>query len=400
MMVDENRNVLSEQSTIFLHVRGLTTPVQFLQLMWNSVESYLVRKNRDLDIFVNNHRSLPTKLTISSLRKFFGTSIMQGATGATSTDLLYAKTGVRIEFPGKDEQLPQKAFGMLGKNLEFDLSEVHSLLIYNFKYHISPGHFLTIDEARVRETRFSSEFKTFNPNKPARWAVESKTLSDSTMYLIDFIDPTTNSKPTPSEAAFQFLQWLNSSNTYHHVCVDSNFFNLDDIRRATTSFKRIKVTASVKKVRPSFLFKDALNVDLPPGKTRVAASNEIPHLVAASTHSNKIINLVSNGFQVCNINEGDIVPAERRMMLDTYDTHKGYTDQFDHLVSNYEISHRWKTDKMNLLMGWFQYALTNAYIIYINSVEDPITHRNFRFSVAEAFLNSEDWNSRSTRGRK
>jgi hypothetical protein len=211
--------------------------------------------------------------------------------------------------------------------------------------------------------------------------------------LIDFINPIKEPKLTPKQAAFKLLEYVHSLNSYHHVFLDSNFFNLIDISLATERFKKIKITASVKKNCPSWLFADGIGSNLPSPYTRIAQSENTPSLVAASTHSNKIINLISNGFGVQDITEGQPDAKERRLMLETYDEHKGYTDQFDHLVSSYEITHRWKCDQMNLLMGWFQYALTNAYIIYINQIKDPETHKNFLIQVAKEFLETEYWNS-------
>jgi hypothetical protein len=172
MIQDKHGTVLKQIESRFSNVKGLALPIQFVEILWNSIEKYLVRENKNLDIFKHNQRSIPTLFTNTSLRKFLGTAIMQGITGATSTDMLFQNEGVFIQFPGKEKQLPRRAFGMLGKNLKFDLTHIHQLLIFNFQHHIHPGHFLTIDETRIRETRFSSEHKTFNRNKPAKWGVE------------------------------------------------------------------------------------------------------------------------------------------------------------------------------------------------------------------------------------
>jgi hypothetical protein len=401
-VTDKNRTVLKEQQTLFKHLGRATQPVEFFDFLWGSIESYIIRSNLDLDIFQNHKRSYKTQFTKSMLRKFLGTCIVQGVSGVTATEMLFDKEGLCVNFPGKEYQLPQEAFGKLSNNLNFDLNEVHRLLVHNFKFHIAPGHFLTIDESRIPETRFASELKTFNAKKPSKWAVESKTLNDQTKYLIDFINPLKEPKPTPGEAAHSFFQFLKSQESFHHVFLDSNFFNLADVALVSHNNPFIKVTASVRADRPTFLFKEGLAKELPVTYTRVAQLQDDQKIIAASTHNRKVISLITTGFEVHNIDDGEVNASDRRLPLQTYDKHKGYTDKFDQLVASYYITHRWKSDKMNLLMGWFQFALTNAYIIYKNTIEEPVNHKNFRLLVAEEFLKSEEliFHEKSTKKRK
>jgi hypothetical protein len=65
-------------------------------------------------------------------------------------------------------------------------SEVHGLLRKAFQSHLNPGANLCVDEARIPCKKTSCPYLSYNKQKPAKWAMGSLNLSDSTKYLYDF----------------------------------------------------------------------------------------------------------------------------------------------------------------------------------------------------------------------
>jgi hypothetical protein len=317
-----------KKPTAVVQVNKITTPTQFFSLMWNEAiwASLLGDKN-----FKSKARK-QDYLSVDVLKRFFGTILMKGVIGMVSTDDFYKEDFFSLEFDGKSEILPRNIFYEISGNLIFGPKSIYSLLLQNFQRHLIPGYYLTIDEVRIPSRQYECENKKYNPKKPDVWAIESKCLNDSSRYLLHFIYPLGEDVPTPKESVFLFCDYLKTTTRNHHLTMDSNFLSAEDLPLCDSQDVDygFECTISCKKNRPTQIWKE-LQKDLPAGYTRLV-SNE--WMVCTCTLNNGFVNLASNLFEIAD--KKDLYkPENRRTLLDIYDSTKGYTDDFGHLVKAY-----------------------------------------------------------------
>jgi len=131
-------------------------------------------------------------------------------------------------------------------------------------------------------------------------------------------------------------------------------------------------TLACRADRPQELWKEGLARDLADGRTEVAFNGNI---VASSTKSKKVVNIISTSFTVSSVEETTV--ANRRSLLHHYDTTKSPADVFQHLCSTIYYDHCHSEWTVTLLLGWFQFSLTNAYILHKLRTKTPLTHRAF-----------------------
>jgi len=250
-------------------------------------------------------------------------------------------------------------------------------LIIIFQHHLIPGTFVSCDESRISSHDYFCGLLSFNSDKPARWALEFLTLNDSSRYLYDFTLP---KEMSARNGLIYFAKRLSTLGKRFHITADKRFSNLEQAQKLHDL--KIQCTlACNRRSKPQYLFSEGLARGLPHLHTRMAKSNKF---VAACYHRAKHICLISSWFSLENL---PIASAKARApLLKHYDDTKRYTDQFNQLVSKYHFHHRHNDIKNTILIGLFEFALTNAYIIYINNVQTPISHREFLLSVAKSLL--------------
>jgi hypothetical protein len=76
---------------------------------------------------------------------------------------------------------------------------------------------------------------------------------------------------------------------------------------------------------------------------------------------------------------------ERRDVLRIYDTYKRGADKFGQLYkAQYPIGYHenWVT---TMIIGWFYFAVTNAYILYSMKYND-LTHEQFVYEIAKRWI--------------
>lgn len=320
-------------------------------------------------------------LTVEVLKRFFGTILMKGVIGLVALEDFYAEKLFSIAFPSSVGLLPKNLFFEISGNLIFPLKDVYDELIGTFQHHMQPGYWTVIDEIRIPSRHYDCPVKVYNNKKPDVWAIESKSLHDSSSYLLHFIYPLAEEKPTPKESVHIFIDYLKTTTRNHHVTCDSNFLSAEDISPLTT--KSLKFTVSCKSNRPSELWSQALQVGLPQGYTRVVVG---AGMVCACTKNNGLVNLASTYFTVED-NKTLYSSEMRRDVLSLYDETKGYADNFGHLVKAYYPDVKFRNYELTLLVGWMIYATTNAYILY-NLRGGELSHREFQYAIASNLMNS------------
>lgn len=254
---------------------------------------------------------------------------MRGRIGLTNIDMMWSTGDFSVEFPGKAHQLPKNHYYAIASGLDYDPSTLHSMLRESFQAALVPGYFVCIDEIRIPATHYACPYKKYNNKKPDVWAIESKSLHDSSRYLFDFINPVQEKVPTPGESFFTMLQSLKQTKRNHHVTADSNFISALDIPKVTKL--GFECTVSCKSDRPSILWKEGLGKGIPVSYSRVASS---PAFTAVCTHNKGKVNLATTLYLVKD-QKNLYKPENRRLILDKYDETKGYADQFGQLVKTY-----------------------------------------------------------------
>lgn len=318
-------------------------------------------------------------LTPTTLNIFLGMELIRGISGIRSVEYLFAKEGFCLNFPFKERCLSRNCWYAVSSSLAFDPFLVHTLLVDRFKVHLVPGTHLCVDELRIPIQHESCPFKNHNVKKPDPWAIESKSLHANNGYLLDFVFPIVEKPPTPKEAVFEFASFLRNTGRKHHIVMDSNFLGALDLLQ----LKEIGVLATVscKRDRPSWIWKDGLEKDLPFTYTRVASST---HMCCVATNNQGIPKLASTLFHALD-DEENYSPAERRSVLSTYDSLKDRADKFGQMFkAQYPNGHHqsWNT---TLLVGWFYFALTNSYILY-STKYDNMSHKDFVSQIAFSLL--------------
>lgn len=368
-----------KKKTTFLGVIGLTQPHEFLDRLWDDSLWDLIA-NRSATQLSCRARLI----TLADIRKYFAMILFRGIIGLVSYKDLWASDYFHIETELRQYFLPKNVFDEISMKMEFPALEVHRHLVSQFKNHCVPSYWVTVDELRIPARHFKCEEKQYNNKKPDVWAVESKSLHDESRYLLDFIYPFNDgptSKPSPRDSLFQFASYLQTTTRHHHITADSNFLSAKDIPKLGKM--NFEATCSVKKNRPAWLFAQGLGHALPRSYTRVA---KCKNMIAVSTFNNGIINLASNLYRVVN-DKACYDSKERRELLKVYDRTKGAADNFGQLFKSYYQAQKFRNYRITVLVGWFYWAITNAYIIY-NSKGGPLPHRGFIYEIVKHLLNS------------
>ncbi len=136
--------------------------------------------------------------------------------------------------------------------------------------------------------------------------------------------------------------------------------------------------------RNTHLFKKALGFGLAKFRARVAIKTS---LAAACYHCNKKVCLITNTFTITSMSMASA--NVRQTILRHYDNTKRATDQFNYFAFHYHYDQdpHYNIDH-TILLGLFEFALTNAYISYKHLVHNPLSHKDFLYSIAEALLSS------------
>lgn len=308
---------------------------------------------------------------------------MCGIIGLANVAYLWNHDGISVDFPTKSKVPSSSIYFALAGNLQFDPKELHSMLTERYKLHLIPGYNVCIDEIRIPCTHEECKYKQHNQQKPDVWAIESKSLHADNGYLLDFIYPIDDAKPSPREAFFQFADWLKTTTRSHHLVADSNFLDATDLLRLWDySFEG---TISCKSTRPSYLWKKGLVQNLPESYTRVASSKR---LCAAAVYNNGVAKLATTRC-VAKSQDSSSNVKERRSILTEYDKFKGAADRFGQLYKTTWPRGCHKNWEVTLLEGWFFFTLTNAYILY-HMRFDNLSHHEFVREIADAYLNYEE----------
>lgn len=363
------------KETIHRFLGNFYSPVQYMEALFHiDVIAHICEKT---PVFLLGNKK--RKLTPTDFYKFLGLELMRGYIGITNIEHMWSEGEIQILYPGKEEQLSKNYWFAISNGLDFDTDFVHTALITLFQLYLVPGYHVTVDEIRIPCHHEGCPFKNHNRDKPDIWAIESKSLHADNGYLLDFINPCQEKVPTPHDSVMLFTNYLKSTERAHHIVADSNFLSALDLLELWD--KGFEATISCKRNRPSFIWQDGLAKDLPKGYSRVASSERICCVCTHNQGKPKIATTLC--YAIEDKDRADV--KDRRDVLKIYDEHKGKADQFGHLFkSGYPMGHHqnWQT---SLLIGWFYFSLTNAYILY-SMRNTSLTHKEYVYEIAKKFI--------------
>jgi hypothetical protein len=357
-----------------LNIRNFRAPLDFLRALFtDAIIDNICETTEPL-----TYDNCCVQLTKEMFFKFIGMELMRGVIGVRNVKNMWTVEGGDrpvILYPGRGNALAKNHWFAISYNLDYDASFVHSLLVGNFKLHMHPGFHVTVDELRIPCHHVDCPLKSHNRDKPDIWAIESKCLHAENGYLLDFVNPTLEKVPTPGETVFRFANWLTTTGRKHHMVMDSNFVSALDLLKLHDM--GVFATASCKSTRPSFIWKQGLAHRLPRGYSRVASSNR---LCCIATRSKGLPKLATT---LCYAVQDPIFAEvkERRKLLKIYDTYKGKADYFGHLNKAQFPQGHHKSWLSAMLVGWFYFAVTNAFILYSTRFAD-LTHEEFVYQIA------------------
>lgn len=352
--------------------RDFKAPIDYFNsLFTDDIIAHICKNTGDFKL--NGKRSV---LSPNDLRKFFALELMRGIIGVRNVKHMWSSKGIVIDYPQKEHSLGKNHWFAISSSLNFDPTYVHEKLNERYQHHVVPGFDVTIDEVRIPSHHYMNPKKNHNRDKPDIWAIESKTLHADNGYLVAFTNPVVDKPLSPSEAVFEFSDYLRTTGRRYNLVMDSNFLSALDLPKLNAI--GLEGTISCKYNRPSWIWKDGLAHRLPKSYTRVASS---PRLCCLATH-NKGTPKIATTLCYARENKNCIDVKQRRDVLRYYDNFKGKADYFGHLYkSQFPIGHHknWLTC---LICGWFYFTVTNSYLLY-SARFDHLNHKEFLLKLSE-----------------
>ncbi|EGG15940.1 hypothetical protein DFA_09611 [Cavenderia fasciculata] len=233
------------------------------------------------------------KLNVFEVYNYFALVFTSITLGIDNNTELFTTGTWSYNYPFKGESLPKSRWELIHPNIYIPIDIFVNMLQANFKRHIDPGTFLTVDESRIKAKPRDKDLLSFNKDKPEKWAIEYNTLSDTkTRYLLAMIP----SKEYNGETSFQKLVEsvkLDTKKDYH-ITADSKFSTLNQISYLERN--GMYGTLCIKADRlPSEVWKVGIIVGLPQWKSRFAFKGAT---IAAGYHRNKVMRLATNSFKM------------------------------------------------------------------------------------------------------
>lgn len=316
-------------------------------------------------------------VTLTEMCRFFGQHIICAALHLPSARDLWREHDFTIWYEGKEFGLGCHHWEEINSHLTFEPKVLRDMLVTLFQSHMTPETNLSCDETRIRAHHEGAPEVEFNPKKPERWAVQLYSLNLSNKYLYNFTVP---KEMTAFQALKYFTNKLSTTGNVHHITADSHFSNAAQAQALMDTGIFCTLCCKADSA-PRALFSTGLAQGLPQWKSRFARKGA---LIAACLHRKKKVCLISSWYRLQDTEKSGA--AERRVLIDHYDDTKRYTDQFNLLVGNYYTPHRHRDVNANMLLGWFEFALTNAYILYTEYADKPVSHRDFLLSISQSLL--------------
>lgn len=358
------RVIKREEQAVCLSIPRHASPRQLFDLLWtNEIRAHILETTLD-------QLQSSTAMTIrpEEVSKYWGMVCIFAVYGGRSIRQFFATGDHLIQYPGRQHSLGRSRFLFIGNHLYYSIPTIHQLLQASFSRHLLPGTHVCVDEIRVKCKNRSCPDLKFNTSKADRWAMEFISLHDLSGYLLAFTPP--HCTETPFEALISLSRQISSTGRVHHVVADTRFSN---VKQAKALLRMgLRCTLACQKDRPQYLFQQGLGRDIAQGRTEVASKGE---LVAATTKSNKAVNIISTNFTLSE--QAQASAKERRALLTLYDETKRPADHFQQLYAAFHFDHRHQRWEANLLTAWFEYAVTNAYIIHKLMSSSPLTHEKF-----------------------
>ena len=319
------------------------------------------------------------KLMKEEIYKYFGHLLMLSVLHLPNYDLLFTNEPIKICYPGRENGLSLHRWKFIHQNISGSALKLKTYLVNSFMAARGPGTVLVIDESRIpARTKKEQHLLLYNPSKPEKWAIEMFTMCDSGNYWHNFTLPNNCKAFT---AAKSFVKSVEHIDIQHHFVMDKHFLTFAQYNELINSKKHYFTACVGARNAPANLFKSGLAQGLPMFRSRFARKGQS---VAASYKRKGQLNFLSNGFRL--EQRGDRTAKARAPLLTFYDTNKRAVDRFNQLMQYHHFRNRHHSVNQSLLISFFEMALTNAFILYKESRDEPLSHFNFLLSIASGLL--------------
>jgi len=197
-----------------LKMRNCNTPVDIFNKLWNEE----IWRIFDSEKCVVLRRFKSNEKSLTLVKRFFGLILMKSVIGLVAIEDFWDQKLFTVEFEGKEDIISKEHYFDVTSTLEVDYNKLHETLVLNFKRHMQPGFNVCIDEIRIPARHYECEIKKYNLKKPDVWAIESKSIHDSSSYLLDFTNPMDGTQKSPKECVLFFVEYLKTTYRKHHLC--------------------------------------------------------------------------------------------------------------------------------------------------------------------------------------
>jgi hypothetical protein len=341
------------------------TPGRLFDIMWHQEDTLTVIASTAQGESTSGIR--PPSL--SEMHKYMGQQLFMGLYKLPAHQDYWREERPILARSIFHQGLGRERWCVLNAHIHIQPHELSDSIRQHFRAHRHPSSPIGIDETRIR---FEGAYAgiIYTPTKPSKFAIECFSAADRTCYLWDFIPRLKEAKIKRKSAPVLFQEKLparlSTSSTWHLVG-DSKFGYLSTLEDLDQ--KGILCTFGSGKASPAYVWKYGLHQGLKKGEEKGATNGT---LLAVSKFSRKRVNLWTNAFSW-----GNSAQYKAGEVLNYYDQHKHYVDDFNKMMALYYYDHRHYKWTQAFFDGLLKMAVTNAFMIHKSIAEEPMDYRTF-----------------------
>jgi hypothetical protein len=397
-----------------LKISSLNSPLSYLQCFLDTevVEMIIKETNNFAEQFLSTENSQQGRcvnwvdLNVKDFWIFVATMILQTLVVKPEQDLYWSKDEL-LHTPIFSEIMSEKRFSLIMKFLHFekddsdkneDLSEtklkkisnLHHLIINNFKKTYVPNRFISIDES-LMPFKGRLSWKQFIPSKRARFGIKFFNLceSDSGYIWNSIIYTGKNTKWNAKYSDYGVgtkvvLTLIESLLDKGHCLITDNYYTSPELFSLLIN----RTTDAYGTVKPS---RNGLPDEMSRVKLRTGDVNlwKKGRLIAMKWKDKKdVYMLASINFRGNEQNASDTIKKQKKPSLVVeYNKTMGGVDRADQGMSYYSAMRRQqKKYYKKIFRHLLDQCIWNSYVLYKKNSSDKIKHLQFTLSLAREIL--------------
>ena len=302
----------------------------------------------------------------------------------------FLQSGVSTIISGRKYHLYNKFFHLADNSKQIKpidkIQPFLDLILTKIQKYYDPGQHITLDEGII-PFQGRCQYKQYNKMKPEKWGMKMYLLCDSKTGYVWKAKIYQGKEESINNYTTQLtLSFTTSLKNKGYKLFTDNFYTSPELAWELLK-KRISITGIVKANRKGLPAKHE-NLKLRPNETQVYVKNDtlcIYHL----DHQKPLI-LLSNAYSAFQ----EVAHNDKPYALQKYNEYIHGVDKANQERSYYRYPHRefkwWKAVFTDIL----EIIIVNAYILYKNREEKPLTHKEFRIYIVKHLLSN--WKMKKT----